>query len=91
MKRENADVIEKLFWGELCPSKECERVVERYKVEFEKKKEMENSFFQRLTEEQKREYEELMQQHFMLSGEELYEAFQEGYHLAIQLIFQGLK
>lgn len=84
------NIIEKIYRGELCPAEQDDCKVCQLKRLYEEKKQQEKSFYCSLNEEQKKEYELMMEMHFMISGKELEQEFCNGFRMAFQLIGNAL-
>lgn len=53
--------------------------------------ELEERFMEKLTKEQRREYEDIMSLHFAVNDEYIYQAFSDGFSMATKIMIDILK
>ena len=82
-------VLEKLYNGEIIPLDQYRPVLEEYRIEFLKK---EKKFSEKLSDEQKKQLEILMDDYLNLFPIEMAQEFSNGFKLGVQLmceVFSG--
>lgn len=78
-------VIEELFNGNVRPIKEFQPILESYKLKWEKTMKKDNTFIGKLDEDLRREFEQLMDDHFDLIPLEMSEVYTMGFKMGARL------
>lgn len=85
------NIIEELYFGELCPAEEDPSALKEYEQVFERKQQLKEKFYKNFSEKETEEYDALMEEYFMISQKERSKAFCQGFQTAVKLILQALQ
>ena len=79
-------ILQQLYDGEIAPSEQFKPYLEEYNEKWNKICKAESAFIEKLTEQQEKEFDNLMEEHVLLMPLELAQVFTDGFKLGAQIM-----